>query len=325
MKMKWTVFGLGPRTALAASFLWVMSFAFSDGGIFAGKVQSSWTALLSAWREWSAGSEWIDAGEGLLPSFFPSRDCLFFILFSWFALEAVFWFFNGILIALYAADAFPQYRIERRESESFDWPLFRECLADVCIGHFLIRPLALPILYVFFQKFCVPFDDPLPSFGRVCVQMFWCMWIDDTYFYFAHRLCHSVPWLYKNIHKQHHRFRKPVGISVEYAHPVEDIFVNTVGTVLGPLILGCHYCSFILYTLLKLWQSIEAHSNYSFPFPFSFWSFVESFDCARAHDFHHSHNVGNFGGTTMFWDWLLGTDAAYNKWQRKKLNTNKML
>ena len=31
------------------------------------------------------------------------------------------------------------------------------------------------------------------------------------------------------------------------------------------------------------------------------------------HDFHHSHNSGNYGGFFMFWDWACGTDAAYKR------------
>lgn len=35
-------------------------------------------------------------------------------------------------------------------------------------------------------------------------------------------------------------------------------------------------------------------------------------DCAPAHDFHHTHNTGNFGGWFIFWDWLCGTDQRYS-------------
>ena len=306
MRMRGAV---GPRTLVVACALWGLSLLFANGSALSGKVEAAWVAVRAAWQRR------IDASDVDILSTYS--DAAFFILFSWAALETVFWFFNLILMALYATDAFPQYRIERKSS-TFDWKLFRECLLDVSIGHFIVRPFALVVLYWLFEACCPALDAPLPSFASVISQIFACIWIDDTYFYWAHRLCHTVPYIYKNIHKQHHKFRKPVGISVEYAHPLEDIFVNTLGTVLGPLLLGAHYRTFIFYTLLKLWQSIEAHSNYSFPFPFSFWSFIEGMDCADAHDFHHSHNVGNYGGMFMFWDWICGTDAAYNKFRAKK-------
>ena len=46
----------------------------------------------------------------------------------------------------------------------------------------------------------------------------------------------------------------------------------------------------------------------------SIWSCSQ----ARAHDFHHSHNAGNYGGFFMFWDWACGTDAAYRRHLRAK-------
>ena len=40
---------------------------------------------------------------------------------------------------------------------------------------------------------------------------------------------------------------------------------------------------------------------------------------AKQHDFHHSHNVGNFGGAhTIFWDWACGTDSAYRAYLAKE-------
>ena len=103
--------------------------------------------------------------------------------------------------------------------------------------------------------------------------------------------------------------------------------VNSAGTVLGPIVLRAHPVLAIMYVATKLYQSMEAHSGYNVPFPFSLASAIDSMDCAPAHDFHHSHNTGNFGGFFMFcafvWrhagtdarlgDWLCGTDASYQK------------
>ena len=168
------------------------------------------------------------------------------------------------------------------------------------------------------------------------LQIFVCIMVDDTLFYWSHRLLHH-PKIYGMIHKKHHTFKHTIGIAVEYvairpphlstqrstwalfylafryAHPVEDLVSNTLSTVAGPLLLGSHVTVFWMYSALKLWQSIDAHSGYNLPFPISPFSFITWMDCAPAHDYHHSNNLGNFGGFFIFWDWLMGTDEKYLK------------
>ena len=67
----------------------------------------------------------------------------------------------------------------------------------------------------------------------------------------------------------------------------------------------------------EFFQLEDGHSGLLLPF--SPWSVAAlGLDCARAHDFHHSHNSGNYGGFFMFWDWACGTDAAYKRHLRAK-------
>lgn len=101
-------------------------------------------------------------------------------------------------------------------------------------------------------------------------------------------------------------------------HPIEDILVNSIPTVIGPLLLSPHVSLLWVYTCMKLYQSIDAHSGYDLPFPFSPWSTIKYMDCSPAHNYHHSHNVGNYGGYFMFWDSLCGTDQSYNRYKLKQ-------
>ena len=39
---------------------------------------------------------------------------------------------------------------------------------------------------------------------------------------------------------------------------------------------------------------------------------------AKRHDFHHSHNHGCYGDWSPFWDWAMGTDAAFWAFWAKK-------
>ncbi|KAH9262711.1 hypothetical protein BASA82_000261 [Batrachochytrium salamandrivorans] len=174
---------------------------------------------------------------------------------------------------------------------------------SVVLGHWLVRPIGLYYLYPLAVLHGSLLGEDLPNPKVCCLQLLGCMLVDDTWFYWMHRGLHHFPWLYRTVHKKHHRFTRPNIFATEFAHPVEDLVVNMAGTVLGPILLGVHPLLLVGYMGMKFYQSLEAHSGYNIPFPFSLTSVIDSMDCAPAHDFHHSHNVGNFGGWFMFWDW----------------------
>jgi 4-alpha-methyl-delta7-sterol-4alpha-methyl oxidase len=51
-----------------------------------------------------------------------------------------------------------------------------------------------------------------------------------------------------------HQFYTPVGISAEYAHPVED-FLNQAAFIAGPFIMGSHIFTLYMWLLLRLWET----------------------------------------------------------------------
>ena len=79
--------------------------------------------------------------------------------------------------------------------------------------------------------------EELPTTITLIGTIMFCMIVEDSVFYFAHRLLHT-PFLYRHIHSLHHEYKTTVGIAAEYTHPIEYLLGVIIPSVIGPLILG---------------------------------------------------------------------------------------
>ena len=122
--------------------------------------------------------------------------------------------------------------------------------------------------------------------------------------------------LYKHVHKQHHEFKATTVWASEYFGIIDFVF-NVLPGVVPALMLRAHFAVLMLFTALRMWQTVQSHSGYDLPYdPFNRGVFHGG---ARRHDFHHSHNHGCYADFLPFWDWLCGTDKAYNAfWDKHK-------
>lgn len=137
--------------------------------------------------------------------------------------------------------------------------------------------------------------------------------INDLVFYWVHRMMHRSRWLYRHVHAVHHRFSAPVGLAAEYAHPLEAAAANVLPTLLGPLVLvparnHAHPALLWLYLALRVWETVDAHCGYRFPW--SPWTLLRG--PADRHDDHHRTRVGNYG-MFVFWDRLCDTEITTTK------------
>ncbi|KAJ2005810.1 C-4 sterol methyl oxidase [Coemansia thaxteri] len=142
----------------------------------------------------------------------------------------------------------------------------------------------------------------------------------DFYHYWAHRMFHHG-LLYRRIHKVHHEHTAPFGIAAEYAHPIETAVLGQ-GTIAGPLLFNyfieqVHITTMLVWIAARLWQTVEAHCGYDFPWSASHW--LPFWAGASHHDYHHMAFVDNFASTFRWWDSIFGTDRRYQEYEARRI------
>lgn len=132
--------------------------------------------------------------------------------------------------------------------------------------------------------------------------------VEDTLFYWIHRFLHT-PFMYKHIHKMHHQYHQPVALAFQYTHPIENFMTAGIPLFAGPLLLGSHIYTVWLWVCIRIAESMDGHSGYDLWFiPFRYFPFRPG---PQVHDYHHSHNIGNYGSFFTLWDKLCGTDHSF--------------
>ncbi|XP_026322079.1 methylsterol monooxygenase 2-2-like isoform X2 [Hyposmocoma kahamanoa] len=125
--------------------------------------------------------------------------------------------------------------------------------------------------------------------------------------YIMHRMYHT-PWLYKNFHKLHHKYKQPTAFSVTAIHPVEITHIQL--TMCLPLFtIPVHWLSFYSVALYIYYHGIIDHSGINFKA--QWWQPWQP--DADFHDKHHEFFHCNFGFNMVLWDKLHGTMRKQNR------------
>jgi sterol desaturase/sphingolipid hydroxylase (fatty acid hydroxylase superfamily) len=136
-----------------------------------------------------------------------SQPALTFALGTTFLLEATFWSCNAVLGLIYYFDPALLKPYKLHEDKFPPAELIRSCLADVVIGHAVVRPPLLYLTHSLFLRFGMSASpSEIPPLATIYLQLFASILVDDTLFYWSHRMLHH-PAIYKHIHKQHHTFK----------------------------------------------------------------------------------------------------------------------
>ena len=105
----------------------------------------------------------------------------------------------------------------------------------------------------------------------------------DIWFFTFHYLFHKIPFLYKNIHKFHHRESIPAAVSALDAHIIEHLIINIGSILIGPILCPGYYLTIYLYIFLATANSCISHSGYN-----NIFAGIE-------HNIHHKFSKYNYG------------------------------
>ncbi len=179
----------------------------------------------------------------------------------------------------------------------------KNALSVLAVGAFF-SSVVLYLSILGYTKIFTNFSEhsPFLGFGGFFILLI----LDDTWFYWCHRLLHH-PAIYKYIHFEHHKsvdvnpftsmsfhFLEPFLLTL-WIFPVA-FFLPTYAPVLG---------------LVQLWgllENIKSHLGYEF-YPTKFnKTWLRFLTTSTHHNMHHNHFNGNYGIHFRLWDRLLGTE-----------------
>ncbi|KAJ1922012.1 C-4 sterol methyl oxidase [Mycoemilia scoparia] len=213
--------------------------------------------------------------------------------------------------------ALRKYKIQQNKENSPE--MLKKCLRSLLFCHFVIEgPLMIGFLPIARFFGIETTQVPFPDIQTMAFQIGVFFVLEDFWHYWIHRTFHYGP-LYRYVHKVHHEFSAPFGMTAEYAHPIETIVFGQ-GTILSPLL----YCKFVgtvhavtmlAWIWLRLFQAVDAHSGYDFPW--SLHNFLPFWAGADHHDYHHMAFVNNFSSSFRWWDTLFGTDVKYHEHKKR--------
>ncbi|CDK24297.1 unnamed protein product [Kuraishia capsulata CBS 1993] len=258
------------------------------------KSQTQLNFLEQMWAAWYAYMGNDTLATGLL--FFLTHELMYFgRCLPWYIIGKIS-FFNRWKIQ-------PSYIPSDKEQ----W----ECLKSVLKSHFLVEALPIWTFHPLCVKLGISVAVPFPRITTMALQWALFFVLEDCWHYWAHRLFHYGPF-YKLIHKQHHRYAAPFGLTAEYAHPIEVMSLG-FGTVGFPIIYAyitgdLHLFTVTLWVVMRLFQAVDAHSGYEFPW--SLHHFVPFWAGSDHHDLHHHYFIGNYASSFRWWDYTLDTEAG---------------
>lgn len=240
---------------------------------------------------------------------------------------------------------FAQYKLPRRPAQQPSPKLVRKTVVTELIANCFVFPLAVYLVFRSKDPATFPprnayipgfspedwkeanYTQMLLSLLKLTPHFMIGNLLNEVGFYLAHGTLHSNGTLYRVFHKQHHEYIGTISVAAEHSGLLEAIAANTLPTI-GYFVYMLLFRSnsdpspfvqtarawpmFATWFWERLLETYETHSGYCFTNSFLGKLGLMHGERARFHDFHHTHNVGNYGAY-IFMDMFLNTMDPYLK------------
>lgn len=133
----------------------------------------------------------------------------------------------------------------------------------------------------------------------------------DFYYYWAHRLFHTFPILWK-FHSIHHSIKHLDWIAAHRTHPIDTAITNS-GAIILAILFDFGAAALLIFSAQFSWHSLLKHSNIKISWGLLRWLYLTP----TFHHWHHANVVEaydkNFAGQLPIWDLLFGTAIMEEK------------
>ncbi|XP_044306976.1 fatty acid hydroxylase domain-containing protein 2 [Varanus komodoensis] len=250
-----------------------------------------------------SGSFWQTQWENTY-HFLGGNEWVIFLLATSIVPGLAFWGFNGILMVADLTgkpNFITRYRIQLGKNDPVDREKLLHAIRTVLFNQLVVSQPILHLTLLIMKLRTDPCSLQLPTFHWFLFELATFTLIEEILFYYSHRLIHH-PILYKHIHKKHHEWTAPVGVVSLYAHPVEHVVSNMLPVITGPILLGSHVTSMMVWISLVLLTTTVSHCGYHLPF----------LPSPEFHDFHHLKFNQCYGVLGVL-DHLHGTNTLFKQ------------
>jgi len=236
----------------------------------------------------------------VIPKYFSS-DYSFYVIGITLYTAAITWAFNIFFLFVDFTEPKWARQFKIQDNQHVTLTKFLSALPQILFNQFVLGYFCGLVFYELIKWRNPDFNNHFPSFLTFLRDIAFTILLEEILFYYSHRLFHH-PSIYKYVHKKHHEWTAPIGITAVYAHPLEHIISNVLPIAAGPLIFGSHSFTILVWYTMALFSTTVSHSGYHFPF----------LPSPEAHDYHHFAFTQNYGVLGIL-DSFHGTNSQFMK------------